>query len=1565
MAKRVNKPFLLGLLLVPLALGVVAILWQHFWHPGRGDLKKLLADGDRAYAAGEYEKARVTYAQATQADPTSTTALVKLGDASAKLGAQDVVHLQEAGTAWNRALSLNPRDTEAMTRLLDSYWDLIDLGVRSDEQASMLTKCREWADRLATVDPSNHKAVIRKHIATIRQWLLTRTVSVQEVNRSVREMETLSEKDPGDGELRVWISNAKIRQAQDLIDNGLSAQNVFDDLTAQWDKARKEQPKNAAIQFRAFQAYNQLSRVDPRTKDDPKDDRYRRRAGESIAAAQQVATDKDELYDDVHVLASRWALQQGDQEKAKQIVRAFYESHKDDQRARLEMARLLGSEPATRAEAIKILSQEVPEDKQATGFKAFKRQDLRAQTAYQLSLLRLADYTATEPAKRKELGPVIEAGIESLRKLTSPKHFWVLGLEGRYHLIRGEYVDAIRVLEEASKSMPAGDADFMYVIAQAELAGNQVGSGKWWLQRAVEAAPPSWLAPRLKLTDMLLTEGDVESAKRNLAVLQQQGQDDPAVKKLADRVLAMSRTGDPSRSADAFNAQPEGTNEQRTNKAHLAMQSNRPDEAIRLLRRNLEEDPKDARTPEILMEIYMSRGQRDRARQVIADALKQNPDVLPLQILSLRLSDLPADQVYARSKPLIEKTPDEGIRELQLFELERGPGGHADEALAHLEHAARLRRDDVRVYESLFGVYVTRKDWTKAEGVVKDLARLNADQCGGDLYRQRLAMFRGDYRGAEVLADRLVDQYPQFAATWLAQALARQGQARYEDAIRSYFEVRKRQPKHYEAVVGLVDCYYALNRPEEAKAILSEGHRLFPKDVALWNRYLDHLVAYDDPTQAIGDREQMAKDYPNDPAAQLGLATTYFQSARRLAPTDPNAFKDYWNKAYGTLQAGEARFPDDGRFYALQAEMLQYAGRPADGEKVLQDFARRPSVHDRPAPYLMIAEFYQRLGRPDLAEQALGDALTKSDANEAGEVRYRLSKVMAQNHKFPEALAVLDGIKPAGTLRTVRQRAEILIAAGDSERAKSEIDAALRQHDNPDLHALKASVLIDTGKVPEAMAEVAAALKADPRNEMAAYIHALALMRQARPDVDGAIKEMVDLRSRNPRNMQYRMVLADLYAGTGHPDTAARELAEGLEREPLNKPARLMLVQMYRTQQPPNLDAALRTCQLAEADPVLGGDPTWAREEAMIYALQKRVPEAILKMGVVCKMAPQNLDFQRERIDMILQFNDFDAVLRESDKLLGAGVDAWWLRDRRGRALALRQEPDVTQALVEFDKGLELADAAKNAAAAEALLRSMATSVARKGPDGKRVPTGIDEAIKRATARAGDDPDNRWRLLLASLYQGKGDFANAGKVVEAMMADPANKAPERRVHVLETATDYYRSGPSPDYARARAAFTELLALKPNDIASLNNFAYMLVESITPPEPAAAKQYSQRAYELSRTSGSPDDYIFDSHAWILILNGGADAAEGIKILEGVVKRQPDLIDAHYHLGEGYLRQPRPSKQFAKVELNKAMELVRKQEAAGLKVDKAMKDRIATALERATDGGEKTAQAPKGS
>ena len=219
---------------------------------------------------------------------------------------------------------------------------------------------------------------------------------------------------------------------------------MFDELTGLWDNARKEQAKNAAIQFRAFQVYDQLERQDPRTKDDPKDDRYRRRASESVGAAQQLASDKDELYDDIQVTASKWYQQQGDAEKAKQVVRSFYDGHKDDQRARLEMARLLGGDAATRPEAIRILGQEIPEDKQATGVKTFRRQTCRRRRRTSSGCCAWPITASADATKRKAMEPAIEGGIESLRKLTSPKNYWVLGLEGRYRLIRGENVEAIR-----------------------------------------------------------------------------------------------------------------------------------------------------------------------------------------------------------------------------------------------------------------------------------------------------------------------------------------------------------------------------------------------------------------------------------------------------------------------------------------------------------------------------------------------------------------------------------------------------------------------------------------------------------------------------------------------------------------------------------------------------------------------------------------------------------------------------------------------------------------------------------------------------------------------------------------------------------------------------------------------------------------------------------------------------------------------------------------------------------------------------------------------------------------
>ena len=177
--------------------------------------------------------------------PRPARPLVKLGDASAKLGAQDVVHLQEAGTAWEPRPVAEPAghggDDPAARLLLGP-----DRPRRPQRRAraSTLTKCREWADPLATVDPSNHKAVIRKPSRRSASGCSRVPCRSRRSTAASGRWRRSRRRTPAMPNCGCGSRTRRSARCRNSIDNGLSAQNVFDDLTAQWDKLAKEQPKN-------------------------------------------------------------------------------------------------------------------------------------------------------------------------------------------------------------------------------------------------------------------------------------------------------------------------------------------------------------------------------------------------------------------------------------------------------------------------------------------------------------------------------------------------------------------------------------------------------------------------------------------------------------------------------------------------------------------------------------------------------------------------------------------------------------------------------------------------------------------------------------------------------------------------------------------------------------------------------------------------------------------------------------------------------------------------------------------------------------------------------------------------------------------------------------------------------------------------------------------------------------------------------------------------------------------------------------------------------------------------
>lgn len=1559
MARRVNKRVLSILIVVLLGGTVAALVSKRFIRPRLGDPKKLVAEGNAAYDAGDYLKARDAYMRAMRADPAGTDALLRYGDASAKLTPEGQDYLRDALAAWSRAIALDPGFAPAIDRLLDLQWDYVELIARGDEQGKQLAECRKLADQLLAVEPDNKKAAARKHIATVRQWLASSTVPAQDVEKSQAALLDLAKKDPGNPDLPYWVGQVKVRQGQDYLTTSqtAAAQGRFDEAAGLFDAALAAQPDNGPMHLRAAGTFWQLDRNDPRTKGNQADDRYRKRVGAAIDAAQRLTTDKDEAYADVQLTAEDWYNLQGNHDRAKEVVRAFYDSHPDLLEARLAMARILSADKTTRDRAVEILTKEPPDTKGLIGFKLLRQKQLQERAVYNLATIRLdelsAAMTAKDEAKAKAAEAAVAQGVETIRRLKAgTSGYYVPALQGKLHLLRGQNVEAVKVLGEAVQQRPGrvGADGFytMYMLARANLAVGQPGPAKALLDQVVEALP-DFAPARLRLAQLTFQDGDVDGTKKHLAVLRAQDPDNAEVKELDRLTTVLSRKDDPAKSDATFKGMGESTADERTQKARVALVIGKPDEAVQLYQANLRQNPKDIASVQALVEIYEGRGQSEKVAQVVADALKQNPDNASLKLASLRLQKAKPEQIYAEIKPLIEKTADEVTREMQFAELERATGGGWDKVLPHVERAYQLRPGDRGTLQTLYAVYVGRRDWAKAEQYLKELEKANADQVGGMLLRQEFLMAKGDLPAAEELGRKLADQYKDLAAGWLALARAQHAQAKYAEAAASYAEVRRRDPRQYQALRGQIDCYYQVNRPEDAAASLAQGRQLFPNDPALREMYLSHLVTFGNPADAIPDRKKGVDERPDDPAALLALGVTYSRAAQRAGPADPKAAAEMMKAAEETARKGTERFPDDARFYDQEAEILHYGGRWDEGEKLLNAFAARESARTKPQPQLLLANFYLRQGKAAKAEEALAAALAKADREEAADVRLRLAAVQTQQGKFPQALATLAA-DPADT-RVVNQRIETLVAANDPKAAEAEADAALKKQDSAAVRNLRAGLFITTGRVPDALKDIEASRKLDPKAETTRYLYALALAKKSPPDTDGAIGELIKLVKGNPGYVQARGLLAQLYFDTGRFDQGVSELADGLAKVPLARDLRLMLVRALRAHQPPDLKSALALCQAADKDPVLRLDPAWGREAAMIFATQKKMREALLTIDQVVGMAPDNMDYQRDRLDIIQLSGDFDAVVRESDKLLARNKDAWWLRYQRGVAFGQRGEPDPARAVAEFDRALALVDAAKDAETAEVVLRAMAESITKAGPDGTRTPAGYDEAIRRTTPRLAADPDNRWHVLLIDFYRTKGDAANAAKVVEQVLADPSNKVPARRLPLLRVAALIYHQSSPPNLGRAREVYAELLNLAKDDLLALNNYACLLAEDLSPPDPAQAKIYSTKAYDLTRASSSPSDVILDTHGWVLTLCGGYDAKAGLAVLKDLATRRPDFLEARYHLGESYLRQPTPEKALALQELQQADAAIRKQEAAGQKVDPQLKAKIQSAIGRA--------------
>ena len=576
---------------------------------------------------------------------------------------------------------------------------------------------------------------------------------------------------------------------------------------------------------------------------------------------------------------------------------------------------------------------------------------------------------------------------------------------------------------------------------------------------------------------------------------------------------------------------------------------------------------------------------------------------------------------------------------------------------------------------------------------------------------------------------------------------------------------------------------------------------------------------------------------------------------------------------------------------------------------------------------LVLADYYVRARELEKAEAVSREALTRAEAArdaaqkqvESGaggdaaaldaakaalaaqtrvavNIRLRLSEFLSMYSRFDDALAAVDGAAPGTgpasaemTRQLFRQRLQVLIASGRRDLAERQLLEALAKPataNDPDLQMTLVTVNFEAKKYDEALNRVNQLLKTDPDNVKVRFFRGQILLRRPRPDLDGAIADLLDVRKRDPGSVGARLLLAQAYRRKGETPQAVRELEEGLRLQPTSRDLRLALIDIHSDPNKPFMDEVLRLAREARNHLQLKDDPVWAYRESGAYAHRRDWPAAIAAVEEAIKLDPRDLTLRREHQNILLLAGKNEEVVKITEAMAGDGKAPWWIYSNRGRAR--HALGDQAGAVSEFNAGLTAAG--QNSAAVEQIVKTMVTSV------------GKEQALQQVMSRAEQDP--RWKLLAAALYSVNKDWDNAVKMLDEVQAHFPQLSDAHKAQALRIAGPLYQMARPPQFEKAKSTYEQLLKMYPEDLFALNNLANLLVDDALVPQPQEARKHSQKAYDIVKKAQPFPAAIFDTHGWVLVQCG--ETTEAIDILQKVVS-QTRMPEAYYHLGEAYLRK----------------------------------------------------------
>lgn len=724
-----------------------------------------------------------------------------------------------------------------------------------------------------------------------------------------------------------------------------------------------------------------------------------------------------------------------------------------------------------------------------------------------------------------------------------------------------------------------------------------------------------------------------------------------------------------------------------------------------------------------------------------------------------------------------------------------------------------------------------------------------ADFAPAQLANARMKASNKDIAGAAAIVTSVLAANPKnHDALLLSGALAAvSGQP--DDALSNFRKAIEAKPDFIGAHVAAINQLLQQQKLEDAVKQFDALKKLAPKHPQ--TLFLDAQITYQrkDYKAARELAQQLIKFAPNNPLAlQLAGAIEYQLQSYVQAET-------YLVKA---LQAAP-QLPLARRI--LVASYLR-AGQPAKALNALQPVLGQI---DQDAALLSLAgEAYLQNGDAGKAADHFAKA-SKLDPNDAAK---RTSLALAQMAQG-QVEAAFNQLEQIATTDKGTSADLALIAAhlrgNQVDKALKAIDALeKKQPDNPATFNLRARTLLAKKDTPGARAAFDKALSLNPTFFPAAA--SLAALDLAEKKPDDARKRFESVLTKDPKNIQAMLALAELRANNGGSvDEVSGLIAKAVTANPTEMAPRLALIQ-YWLQQKDNKKALTAANDAVAAFPE---KPEVLDALGRVQQITGDLNQALSTYGKLAGLQPLSPM-------PLLRLAEIHVANKAKDEA------------SKSLKKALEIKPD----LIEAQRGLILlALDAKRTNEAIAIAREVqkqrpkeAVGQALEG-DIHSSQKNWNEAIGAYRNALKTTPTTELAVKIHTAILASGNTAEADKFAASWSKDhPKDVA--FRMHQGDLATA------RKDFSAATQHYNSALALQPNNALVLNNLAWVLGEQ----KQAKALEYAEKANQLA-----PNQPAFiDTLAVLLAAKG--DSAKAIELLRKALTLAPQAAAIQLNLAK---------------------------------------------------------------